>query len=304
MKNKDNKNVLVVGGTGFTGYHICKKLISEKYKVLSLSSKKPYKNRIVKGVKYIIADIRNKKKLSILDKKKINYVINLAGYIDHSGNKKNLKTHIIGTKNLANKFLNRDIRIFIQAGTSLEYGKINSPQKENKKEKPIGKYGKAKHKANLYLESVRKKFGFPYVALRIYQIYGPNQSTNRLIPFIILSCLKNSKFPCTHGDQIRDFLYVDDFINLILKILKSKKKIRGVFNVGSDKPTKIRTIINLINKKIRKGVPLYGKAEMRKDEQMVLYPSIKKIRSVVNWKAKFSLSTGLNKTIKFYKNFF
>lgn len=300
----NNKNVLVVGGTGFTGYHICKKLIFQKYKVLSLSSKKPDKNRIVKGVKYITADIRNKKKLKILDQKKINYVINLAGYIDHSGNKKNLKTHILGTKNLANKFLKSDLRIFIQAGTSLEYGKINSPQKENKKEKPLSKYGKTKYKANLYLESIRKKFDFPYVTLRIYQIYGPNQGIDRLIPFIILSCLKNSKFPCTHGEQIRDFLYVDDFVNLILKILKSKKKIRGVFNVGSNQPTKIKTIINLINKKVGKGIPLYGKAEMRKDEQMVLYPSIKKIKNIVNWQVKFSLSTGLNKTIKFYKNFF
>ena len=300
----NNKNVLVVGGTGFIGYHICKKLIFQKYKVLSLSSKKPDKNRIVKGVKYIIADIRNKKKLKILDQKKINYVINLAGYIDHSGNKKNLKTHIVGTKNLANKFLKSDLRIFIQAGTSLEYGKINSPQKENEKEKPSSKYGKIKLRANLYLERLRKKFDFPYIVLRIYQIYGPNQSINRLIPFIILSCLKNSKFPCTHGKQIRDFLYVDDFVDLILKILNFKKKIRGIFNVGSNQPIKIKTIINLINKKIGKGIPLYGKADMRIDEQMILYPSIKKIRNIVNWEAKFSLSMGLNKTVEFYKKLF
>ena len=89
MKN-NNKNVLVVGGTGFLGYHVCTKLIKKKYSVLSLSSKKPIKKRIVKGVKYILADIRNKKDLEILNKKNINFIINLAGYIDHSGNKKNL----------------------------------------------------------------------------------------------------------------------------------------------------------------------------------------------------------------------
>jgi nucleoside-diphosphate-sugar epimerase len=73
-----------VGGTGFLGHHICKKLIIQKYKVFSLSSKRPNKNRLVKGVKYIVADIRSKNKLKILDQKEINHVINLAGYIDHS----------------------------------------------------------------------------------------------------------------------------------------------------------------------------------------------------------------------------
>ena len=56
----NNKNILVVGGTGFLGYHVCTKLIKGKYSVLSISSKKPAANRRVKGVKYIIADIRKK----------------------------------------------------------------------------------------------------------------------------------------------------------------------------------------------------------------------------------------------------
>jgi nucleoside-diphosphate-sugar epimerase len=292
-----------VGGTGFLGHHICKKLIIKKYKVFSLSSKRPNKNRLVKGVKYIVADIRSKNKLKILDQKEINHVINLAGYIDHSGNKKNLKTHFNGTKNLVNKFLKKDLKVFIQAGTCLENGKISSPQNESKKEKPAGKYGKSKLKASLYLEKIGKKFDFPYVVLRIYQIYGPNQNTNRLIPFVILSCLKKIKFPCTYGKQIRDFLYVDDFVNLILKILKSKKKIKGIFNVGSTKPIKIKTLIGTIKRKVGKGIPLYGKVAMRKDEQMLLYPDTKKIRTAINWRAKFSLSTGINKTIEFYKKF-
>ena len=113
-----------------------------------------------------------------------------------------------------------------------------------------------------------------------------------------MSCLKKIKFPCTYGKQIRDFLYVDDFVNLILKILKSKKKIKGIFNVGSTKPIKIKTLIGTIKRKVGKGIPLYGKVAMRKDEQMLLYPDTKKIRTAINWRAKFSLSTGINKTIR------
>ena len=299
MKN-NNKNVLVVGGTGFLGYHVCTKLIKKKYSVLSLSSKKPIKKRIVKGVKYILADIRNKKELEILNKKNINFIINLAGYIDHSGNKKNLKTHFIGTKNLADKFLKSKLTNFIQAGTSLEYGNVKSPQKERVREKPVGKYGKTKLQANLYLEKLRKKYGFPYVVLRIYQIFGPNQDSTRLVPFVIRSCLKNLEFPCTHGKQIRDFLYVDDFTDLISKILTSKKKFSGIFNIGSGKPISIQKLINYIKNKIGKGTPLYGKVKMRKEEQMLFFPETKKIKNAINWKPKTSLSTSLNKTIKYY----
>ena len=299
MKN-NNKNVLVVGGTGFLGYHVCTKLIKKKYSVLSLSSKKPIKKRIVKGVKYILADIRNKKDLEILNKKNINFIINLAGYIDHSGNKKNLKTHFIGTKNLADKFLKSKFTNFIQAGTSLEYGNVKSPQKERVREKPVGKYGKTKLQANLYLEKLRKNYGFPYVVLRIYQIFGPNQDSTRLVPFVIRSCLKNLEFPCTHGKQIRDFLYVDDFTDLISKILTSKKKFSGIFNIGSGKPISIQKLINYIKNKIGKGTPLYGKVKMRKEEQMLFFPETKKIKNAINWKSKTSLSTSLNKTIKYY----
>ena len=53
-----------------------------------------------------------------------------------------------------------------------------------------------------------KKFKFKFVILRLYQIYGPNQEINRLIPIVISSCLKNKKFNCSSGIQVRDFLYV------------------------------------------------------------------------------------------------
>jgi len=297
----NNKNILVVGGTGFLGYHVCTKLIKGKYSVLSISSKKPAANRRVKGVKYIIADIRKKNELKVLEKKKINFIINLAGYIDHSGNKNNLKTHFLGTKNLAEKFLKRKIKNFIQAGTSLEYGNVKSPQKEHNKERPSGKYGRTKLQANLYLEKLKKDYNFPYTVLRIYQIFGPNQDATRLIPFVVQSCLKNTEFPCTHGRQTRDFLYVEDFVDLILKILKSKKKSSGIFNVGSSKPIKIYNLINSIKNKVGKGIPLYGKVKMRKEEQMLFFPDTKKINRIFNWRAKVSLSLGLDKTIKYYR---
>ena len=94
---------------------------------------------------------------------------------------------------------------------------------------------------------------FPYVILRLYQVYGPNQSINRLIPIVISSCIKNKKFKCSSGIQKRDFLYIDDFVNLINKLILTKKEIKGIFNVGSGNPKSVRDTIEIIQKKLKEA---------------------------------------------------
>ena len=56
-----------------------------------------------------------------------------------------------------------------------------------------------------------------------YLIYGPGQDFNRLIPYVIKNCLQNKSFPCSNGNQLRDFIFIDDAINLIFKSLKNKR---------------------------------------------------------------------------------
>ena len=77
-------------------------------------------------------------------------------------------------------------------------------------------------KQNIWHRIYYKKKMSNFIILRPYQVYGPYQKYDRLIPMVIKSCLKNKKFPCTEGNQERDFLYVDDFTDLIIKILKKK----------------------------------------------------------------------------------
>ncbi len=298
MKEK----MLVTGGTGFIGYHILKKF-KGKFSIISLSSKKPTNERKIKNVRYLNCDISNKK--SLFDKlskiKKIDYVINLAGYVDHSNKKKTFETHYYGCKNLVDYLSYKKIKLFIQIGSSLEYGNQKSPHHEKLKCNPIGVYGKSKLRSTKYILKITKKKKFPSVILRLYQIYGPNQSINRLIPIVIDSCLKNKKFKCSSGIQIRDFLYVDDFTNLINKIICTKKKVQGIFNVGSTNPKRVFNIIKKIQNKIKKGHPLFGTIPMRKDEQLKYFPSTKKILKLISWKSRISINSGLDKTIKSYK---
>jgi len=83
-----NKKILIVGGTGFIGYHLAKKCLKKGWKVTSVSSNRPKKIRYLNKVNYIICDITNKSLLKKKIKQSFDYIVNLGGYVDHSNKKK------------------------------------------------------------------------------------------------------------------------------------------------------------------------------------------------------------------------
>lgn len=299
---RKKKSALIVGGTGFIGYHIAKNFLKKNWKVTSLSSKKPKKIRYLKKINYIILDISKKKKLYKKIHKDFDYVINCGGHVDHFNKKKTYLSHYVGVKNLANFFNKSNIKLFIQLGTGGEYGTQKSPQQEYFINRTILKnYYKAKSLATNYLLSLFKSDAFPVVILRLYQVYGPKQDVNRIIPITILSCLKNKKFACTSGKQERDFIHVNDIVRLINKILKKKNISGNIFNVGLGKTIEIRKLILKIRSKITKGIPLFGELSMREEEHLKIFPSIEKVKKIIGWQPKISFSKGLNSTINYYR---
>ena len=299
--NSKKKKILIIGGTGFIGYHIIKYCIKKNFKITCISSKLPNKTNSFSKVDYIICDIRNRKKLKKIIKSEFNYVVNLGGYVDHSKLQKTFSSHYNGCVNIAEIFKKKKIDNFIQLGSGLEYGKKKSPQKENFKCLPKSNYGIAKYKSSKYLLKLYKKNKFPCTIIRLYQAYGPNQKFNRLVPTVIQSCLKKKSFSCTEGIQKRDFLYIDDLINLIFKIFDNKKLNGQIINAGSGKSISVKRLIELIKKISKGGKPEYGKIMMRKDEILNMYPSIIKAKKLLNWRPKIPLKIGLKKTINFYR---
>lgn len=299
------KKILVIGGTGFIGSNLIKKLDNLNFKIFSLSRFKPKVEKKIKSTNYIYCDLKDKKKLiKCLKNKDFDFVINLGGEINHSNKKKVYNSHFLGTKNLIDIFKDKKIKKFIQFGSSIENGNVKSPQKEYLV-KDINKinsnYGKAKHLATQILLKYYKTYSFPVVIFRLYQVYGPYQSTNRLIPFVIKSSLENKKFPCSSGNQFRDFIFIDDLIKLILKALKNKESSGQIFNVGFGKPISVKKIIKMIVSKIGKGKPDFGKIKLRKDEKKIIYSNIAKLKKTFKWHPKIKFEHGIGKTILHFK---
>ena len=282
------KNILIVGGTGFIGYHLASRFLKKGWQVVSISTKKPINSRKLLKVEYILCDITKKKLLKKKIQKSFTYVVNLGGYVDHSNKIKTYKSHYIGCKNLTEIFLKMKPKAFVQMGSSVEYGNVKSPQKENDKCNPKSIYGRAKLLSTIYLTNLFKKKNFPSTILRLYLAYGAKQDLNRFLPIIIDGCVKNKQFPCSSGNQFRDFVHVSDVVNAILKSLKSKKAKGQIINIGSGNPRKIKNIIEYVKNFLKAGHPQYGKIKFRKDEILKIYPSIKKAKNLIGWKPKIS----------------
>ena len=301
-KDLNKVTVLVTGGTGFIGSSLIEKCKKKGYSIISLSLSK--KNQR-KGIKGINLNISNKNLLfKKLNKFKIDYIINLTGHINHYEKKKTFETHFKGCKNLIDLAVEKKVKKFIQIGSSVEYGFLKSPISENKKisiKKLKSIYGISKLKASNYLIKISKEKKLKYIILRPFLIYGPGQTINRLIPSTIISCLKNEIFPCSDGEQTRDFLYINDFIDLVIKCMQNENVYNRIFNAGSGKPVKVKKIINTIQKLIEKGNPIFGKILLRKDEPLKLYPNLKNTLSYLDWKPKKLLLNGLMETINYYK---
>ena len=298
-----SKKILITGATGFIGYHLAKYCLKLNWSVTSISTKKPIKTRKLKNVEYLICDLYNKNKLNKKLSLDFDYVVNLAGYVDHSNRDRIIKSHYIGCKNLSTILLNTKIKKFIQVGSSIEYGKIRSPQLENKnnKQRTFSAYGEAKLKSTKFLLNLSKKFNFPVTVIRLYLVYGPYQDINRVIPITILNAIKNKKFDCSNGLQLRDFTYIEDVIEAIIKTLKNRQSTGQIINIGQGKPVSIKRVINKIFELLNSGKPQFGKIDLRKDEIMKLYPNILKAKKILNWKPRISLENGLKKTIKFFQ---
>ena len=295
------QNILIVGGTGFIGFFLAKKCLELGWSVTSISARKPRKIRKLSRVKYLISDISKKNFFKKISKREFDYVVNLGGYVDHNNKKKTYNTHYLGSANLANYFLKKKIKRFVQIGSGGEYGKAISPQKEIKKSKPLSVYSRSKYLANNYLLKIYKKKKFPVTIFRLYQVYGPRQDLNRFIPIVINSCIKNRTFPCSDGQQYRDFIYVTDVISAILKSFKKEKSNGKIINLGSEKPLKIKNIIFLIKKITKGGKPQLGKINLRKEENLITYPSISRAKKLLNWGPQINFRQGLKKTIRFYE---
>lgn len=298
--------LLVVGG-GFIGMHIVDSAIARGWLVTIIkftNSETLVSNPKVNVIRIdisILAELKEK----LLDVK-YDYIVNCGGYIDHTlfflGGRKVIESHFVGVMNLVSVLDRSTLKSFVNLGSSDEYGNIPAPQMEDNFEIPISPYSFGKLASSRFLQMLFLTERFPATTLRPFLIYGPRQDQKRFLPQVIKGCLNNNTFPVSEGMQIRDFLFVKDFVEAIFMVFESSKARGEIINIASGLPVTIRGVISTIQRKINSGNPLFGEIKYRIGENMNLHASIDKARQILNWMPLTSLEMGLEATIDYYRN--
>lgn len=300
-------SLLIVGGSGFIGAHLVREAIAHGYHTTVLSLHKPNENKQIAGVEYLVANIGSYPNLAqVLENRSFRYVVNLGGYVNHKhfsdGGKEIVDVHLGGVLNLVQCLDRTALKLFVQIGSSDEYGDNPAPQNEVQRETPISPYSFAKTAAVQFLQMLHRTEDFPSVTLRLFLTYGPGQDNQRFMPQIIRGCLEDHSFPTSEGGQLRDFCYVQDTVDAVFAAFESTSVQGEVINIASGKPVSIRQVIETIQRIIGKGRPQFGDIPYRTGENMQLYADISKALGLLHWTPKVSLDAGIEKTIEWIKN--
>ena len=254
---------------------------------------------------WVPLDLTDQSSCVVLANQKFDYVFNLGGYIDHTpylqGGRKVLEQHLVGVWNLVDVLDRSVLKGFVQAGTGDEYGHLPVPHQEDRVDRPISTYAYAKQSAGAFVQMLAQREGFPGSVVRLFLVYGPEQEEVRFLPQIISACLRGEHFAVTPGEQIRDFCYVDDVVEALVRTALSPGARGTVLNIGSGQPTTVREVVQLVTQLAGAGIPEFGARPYRAGESMALAPDVRCAAAVLGWRAETPLEKGLAQTIAYYR---
>lgn len=295
-------STLIAGGTGFIGQRLAEMLATLEHDITVIGKNKRQFPRLEKiDTKIFFGDLSRNALFDIVPKSHFDYVINLTGYINHNDIEKNgwetFEAHTKSTLNLIKDIEHKTLRTFIQIGTSDEYGNNPAPQNEMSREQCISPYSLAKLTATHLVQMQHEKNGFPGVVIRPFLVFGPGQSRERLIPFLIEQSLQDRHFDTSKGEQLRDFLFIDDFCEGLISLFDQENAYGKIFNIASGKGVPVNKVVKTILNLVGGGKANFGARPYRKGENMALYADIEQIKMTTGWSPKTSLMVGLQKTI-------
>ena len=149
-------------------------------------------------------------------------------------------------------------------------------------------------------EFYRDYFSMSVLIMRPFNIYGPGQNANFLIPFILDQLLNTTEVKVKDLAPKRDYLYIDDFIDSILKVA-DKTVDTGTFNIGSGVSYSVQEIIDQVQSILGTSYPSSDSGERRENEVMDVVADISALRRECNWAPQYGLKAGLNACINSLK---
>jgi UDP-glucuronate decarboxylase len=310
------KNVLVTGGAGFVGSHLCEKLLEKGYKVYCVDN---FYTGTVKNISNIVKhpnfrlyehDVTSEHFRDHFSVRALDYIYNLACPASPVHYQRDpiatLMTCVMGASNVLEIARKTKARV-VQASTSEVYGDPEvhpQPETYHGNVNPTGPracYDEGKRAAETLFFDYRRKHDVNTGVFRIFNTYGPRMAKNdgRVVSNFIVAALADA--PLTiHGAgwQTRSFCYVDDLVEGIVRFTESKEI--GPINLGNPGEFTIEDLASIIISKINKGYKSY--VERTVDDPQQRKPVIDLAKEKLGWEPKVSLEEGLDRTIEYFRS--
>jgi len=295
------RRVLVTGASGFIGSHSLSILQRSGYEVHAAWLNNRHE---VDGVEWHRADLREAASIKTLMREvRPTHLLHFAWYAaprDYRESIENLRWCNAGMSLLA-EFVEHGGSRAVFAGSCFEYDLSHGTcSEELTPAAPSTFYGTCKDSLRRVALEFSARAGLSAAWGRVFYLYGPREPRERLVPAVITSLLRGDKARCTHGRQVRDFLYVEDVAEAFVAILDSE--LRGVINVGSGEPVTIGAIVGEIARQLEMpGQVEFGAIEPAPGDPPMVCADTRKLREEVGWEPRWSLKDGVAETIKWWK---
>lgn len=307
------KTIIVTGGAGFLGSHLCEYLINKGEKVICIDNLFTGNLKNLENIKdhpnfeFVNHDIIEP---IFFEDEKIDQIYNLAcpaSPIQYQINPvRTIKANTIGVINVLGIAKKHGARI-CQASTSEVYGDpLEHPQKESYRGNvnTIGEracYDEGKRVAETLFFDYHREHGVEIRVARIFNTYGPRMYENdgRVVSNFIVQSLKND--PITiygTGEQTRSFCFVDDLIEAIYRLM-NKEDFTGPINIGNPGEFTMLELANMVMKMTASKSEIVFK-ELPQDDPQKRRPDISLAKEVLDWEPKVDLKTGLEKTVEYF----
>ena len=314
MRVSNRKRVLVTGGAGFLGSHLCERLLNEGSDVLCLDN-------FYSGTKDNVAHLFGNPHFELLRHDvtfplyvEVDEIYNLAcpaSPIHYQWDPvQTTKTSVHGAINMLGLAKRTKARIF-QASTSEVYGDPEvHPQQENYwgRVNPIGIrscYDEGKRCAETLFFDYQRQHGLEIKVVRIFNTYGPRMHPNdgRVVSNFIVQALRGEDITIYgDGSQTRSFCYVDDLIEGFMRMMASPKEVTGPINMGNPGEFTIRQLAEMVLKMVGSKSKLMMKP-LPQDDPRQRQPDITRAKNCLGWEPQIKLDEGLVKTIDYFRKF-
>ena len=306
------KKVLITGGAGFIGANLVRRLLSAgEFEVVVIEKEGTNLWRlsdVIDRITIRYTDLEDAVAVqNAADEIQPHIVFHLAGYGVYASVQTDVRTmirvNIEGTLNLAEALKNHPISSFVYTSTSLEYKEKESKLKEEDASDPVNFYALTKSAGGQMLKQFAKAHNLPVVNVRLFTAYGYYEDSKKLIPSIILHALRNQPIELSSPNNVRDFIFIEDVVDLFVRIITQERAHRGeMFNAGSGEQHSIQEAVGTVEKVLGRRLDVrYGQRPSYYEEPKVFVADVAKAKKAFGWEPKHDFVSGITKTTEWFQ---